>query len=922
MGGAPGIAEENDAAAESAGVAPAKPRLTGVPKLGPRAEKTAEEPPQEKDEEAPREKSDVPEDEESLTTVLDVQQRTQLTILLAAATATMRDNLSAAFEAEPADTRSQDEKIMAAEVDPGTADVVAQDKARKALEQRRKEVASKPMVKAKKDAEAWFDAWREAVIGRVGEVVSNAKKARRDIKSSEAKRTKPKGNTATGRKIQPGNSKEKSARGGANEDVEKMLKELYPVVRTPLAKLDHDQRVLILHSMLLLLLSMEHYASTSRVLLLYLMSSLNLSLDILKQDEEKTAYGLLEAAKELSGDSEAQHRAQDNQRSRKWKVGLASVAGAAIVGVTGGMAAPMVAAGVGSVMGGLGLGTTAAAGYLGSVAGSSMLVGSLFGAYGGRMTGQMMDNYAKEVSDFAFIPVHSQKKGLLESRAGRKSEEDAGKQDPAHRRLRVTIGVTGWLTEKAEVVKPWSVLSQGSEAFALRWELEALMNLGNAITELMRSAAWGYARKEMISHTIFAELTSAMWPLALVKAARVVDNPFSIAKSRAEKAGEVLADALVNRAQGERPVNLIGYSLGARVIYSCLLKLSEVKAFGLVENVVLIGAPLPSETAEWRKMRSVVAGRLVNVYSENDYVLGFLYRTSSIQYGVAGLQKVEGVAGIENVDVTQSVSGHLRYRFMVGSILKKIGFEDIDLKQVTKEEEELKKMDEEEASRTSNLAKKLPMGKGNDGGEQGLSEAEAEKEADKMQQNVEEKTQSSLMQRGAELFHFGQDVKRQYDDARKQYDQAKDSSYLKYAKAWVPKSKEDDNKKMSSKKNEKKVAKDTEARPGKSGGDNLQDKSESRSYLNMASAGLVGRSGKTTSKEPEQQQKVDERADAEHPDDDQDRGEQEKDKDVEEAEAAETAGEKQEPEQSNDAEPESNSYLKMASSSLPSLGRK
>ena len=47
-------------------------------------------------------------------------------------------------------------------------------------------------------------------------------------------------------------------------------------------------------------------------------------------------------------------KADDNQSSRKWKVGLASVAGAALIGVTGGLAAPLVAAGIGSVMGGLG----------------------------------------------------------------------------------------------------------------------------------------------------------------------------------------------------------------------------------------------------------------------------------------------------------------------------------------------------------------------------------------------------------------------------------------------------------------------------------------------------------------------------------------------------------------------------------------
>jgi Protein of unknown function (DUF726) len=115
---------------------------------------------------------------------------------------------------------------------------------------------------------------------------------------------------------------------------------------------------------------------------------LKLPLKTFEQDEYATAKGLLEAAKEMIASEEAKKRVEENKESRKWKVGLASVAGAAIVGVTGGFAAPMVAAGVGSVMGGLGLGATAAAGYLGSVAGSTVLVGSLFGAYGGRMTGQ------------------------------------------------------------------------------------------------------------------------------------------------------------------------------------------------------------------------------------------------------------------------------------------------------------------------------------------------------------------------------------------------------------------------------------------------------------------------------------------------------------------------------------------------------
>lgn len=171
---------------------------------------------------------------------------------------------------------------------------------------------------------------------------------------------------------------------------------------------------------------------------------------------------------------------------------------------------------------------------------------------------------------------------------------------------------------------------------------------------------------------------------------------------RADKAGVMLADVIMNKVQGERGVTLIGYSLGARVIYTCLMTLAERRQFGLVESVVMMGAPAPSQSRIWSIMKSVVAGRMVNVYSENDYILGFMYRTSTIQYGVAGLQAIDGGFGVENVDASDVVSSHLRYRQLVGNILKHICWDDLDLEQVAREAEILnpvKKIREREQKR-------------------------------------------------------------------------------------------------------------------------------------------------------------------------------------------------------------------------------
>jgi hypothetical protein len=108
-----------------------------------------------------------------------------------------------------------------------------------------------------------------------------------------------------------------------------------------------------------------------------------------------------------------------------------------------------------------------------------------------------------------------------------------------------------------------------------------------------------------------------------------------------------------------------------------------------VENAVLIGTPAPSEPLAWCAMKSVVGGRLVNVYSENDYILGFLYRMGSIDFGLAGLQRVVGVAGVENVDVTAKVSVHMRYQYLVGSILQHIGWEDMVPEQIARHEADM-----------------------------------------------------------------------------------------------------------------------------------------------------------------------------------------------------------------------------------------
>jgi hypothetical protein len=526
----------------------------------------------------------------------------------------------------------------------------------------------------------YFDTWQDEAITGLGKIVNASEDPRSEQRRREwqaARTPPPPPYTPTAPDVKDPNAvADAEAREIEEAKDVSTLQIMYPPIPTRLTTISKEDRICVIGCMVLLLLSLGHYSAHSRVLLCYLASSFELPISILANEETEIARTLMLASKAMSADAETQKRRDENASARRWKVGLASVAGAAVIGITGGIAAPIVAGAIGGIMGGVGLGGVAS--FLGIFAMNGALVGSLFGAFGGKMTGEMVDSYAKEVSDFKFLPV-KEEWGV----ASREEEEAEG------RRLRVTIGINGWLTSKDDIIKPWRVFGPDSEVFALRYEMDALLELGNSLKSMASSYAWSFVKLEILKRTVLATLWSALWPVYLLKMATSIDNPFAVARNRSEKAGEVLADALINKAQGERPVTLIGYSLGARVIYSCLKSLAERKAFGLVESVVFIGAPVPSNSSNWRVMRSVVSGKVINVYSENDYILAFLYRATSIQFGVAGLQPIADIPSIENLNLSKEVSGHLRYPDLIGKILKKGGFAGIKVEDADIEEEQL-----------------------------------------------------------------------------------------------------------------------------------------------------------------------------------------------------------------------------------------
>lgn len=72
-----------------------------------------------------------------------------------------------------------------------------------------------------------------------------------------------------------------------------------------------------------------------------------------------------------------------------------------------------------------------------------------------------------------------------------------------------------------------------------------------------------------------------MWPVAVLNCATLIDSAFDVACIRAVRGGKLLANMLLARLHGDRPVTLIGVAMGARLVFYCLLELYRQGACAL-----------------------------------------------------------------------------------------------------------------------------------------------------------------------------------------------------------------------------------------------------------------------------------------------------------------------------------------------------
>lgn len=170
-------------------------------------------------------------------------------------------------------------------------------------------------------------------------------------------------------------------------------------------------------------------------------------------------------------------------------------------------------------------------------------------------------------------------------------------------------------------------------------------------------------------------MSALQLPIILTKLSYLIDNPWAVSLDRATSAGKILADSLLERNLGTRPITLVGFSIGARVVFSCLQELSKKGAVGIVQNVYMFGSPIVVNKDEYIRAKTVVSGRFVNAFNRNDWILGYLFRlTSGGIRRVAGLAPIEDMPWIENMDVTDLVVGHMDYRQQMPTLLMRCGW--------------------------------------------------------------------------------------------------------------------------------------------------------------------------------------------------------------------------------------------------------
>jgi hypothetical protein len=170
-----------------------------------------------------------------------------------------------------------------------------------------------------------------------------------------------------------------------------------------------DIRWTVLCDLFLILIADSVYDSRSRVLLEKIAHKLGLGwLDVVKFEQRVTeALEIQEEVESLENSEVIDGRRKSAKKKRMVMLGLATLGGGLVIGLSAGLMAPLIGAGIGAALGTVGIG--GASGFLAGTAGAAVITtaGTLTGS-GIAVRG--MARRTQQVQTFELLPLHNNKR--------------------------------------------------------------------------------------------------------------------------------------------------------------------------------------------------------------------------------------------------------------------------------------------------------------------------------------------------------------------------------------------------------------------------------------------------------------------------------------------------------------------------------
>ncbi|MBM3266668.1 MAG: DUF726 domain-containing protein [Candidatus Sericytochromatia bacterium] len=164
-------------------------------------------------------------------------------------------------------------------------------------------------------------------------------------------------------------------------------------------------------------------------------------------------------------------------------------------------------------------------------------------------------------------------------------------------------------------------------------------------------------------------ITGLAGPPDLLGKAINIKADWDRAQANAEQVGrEHFWDCLADLP--EKRVDLIGYSLGARVLFYALTEGRRPVTAPTCENLLLVGGAV-RRNKSWDAARRAITGRAVNAYSRDDLILTTLFKVARLNTASPCGSKPIEFGKVNNVDLTGQVKHHFDYERVLPDVARK-----------------------------------------------------------------------------------------------------------------------------------------------------------------------------------------------------------------------------------------------------------